>query len=241
MKEEILKLRKEGKTYNEISKILSCAKSTISYHCKNETKSNLIILKDDYDIVLKLRFSGYTYTNIKNETNLTLDKIRKICRNNNLNNNKCIKYKHQTKYSIEEINKMQLFYNDCNSVRKTAKYFNTTRYQILSNLNINKKEKLDDKILKQNKVKSVSKWRNDKKEKLVKYKGGCCEICGYSKCLDALEFHHKEPNKKDFTVAGKTYSYDKLKNEVDKCILVCSNCHKEIHYNQKMNKNNKEV
>ena len=47
--------------------------------------------------------------------------------------------------------------------------------------------------------------------------------------IDALEFHHKDPNEKDFTISGKSWSFERLKNEVDKCILVCSNCHCEIH------------
>ena len=69
------------------------------------------------------------------------------------------------------------------------------------------------------------------KEKLVKYKGGKCEICGYNKCINALEFHHLDPTKKDFGIAnGNAIAFEKAKKEVDKCILVCSNCHREIHY-----------
>jgi predicted HNH restriction endonuclease len=64
---------------------------------------------------------------------------------------------------------------------------------------------------------------------LIDYKGGECEICGYSKCDSALQFHHKDPTEKDFTISGKSLSFDRLKEEVDKCMLVCSNCHAEIH------------
>jgi hypothetical protein len=67
------------------------------------------------------------------------------------------------------------------------------------------------------------------KIRLVEYKGGKCQICGYNKCFNALEFHHLNPNSKDFTISGKSLSFEKLKYEVDKCILVCSNCHSEIH------------
>ena len=65
----------------------------------------------------------------------------------------------------------------------------------------------------------------------VEYKGGCCEKCGYKKYIGALEFHHLDPNEKDFGIADKGFirSWDKIKKELDKCILVCSNCHKEIH------------
>lgn len=69
------------------------------------------------------------------------------------------------------------------------------------------------------------------KEKLVKYKGGYCEKCGYNKYIGALEFHHLDPTQKDFNISyGKGYSFnDKIKKELDKCILVCANCHREIH------------
>jgi hypothetical protein len=69
------------------------------------------------------------------------------------------------------------------------------------------------------------------KSKSVEYKGGKCEKCGYEKYNGALEFHHIEPDKKDFTISRiKAYSFDdRVKKELDKCILLCSNCHREIH------------
>lgn len=80
------------------------------------------------------------------------------------------------------------------------------------------------------------------KEELIQYKGGKCQICGYNKCISALEFHHLDPTQKDFTISGGTKSFKTLKPEVDKCILVCSNCHREIHaglinLNKYINKN----
>jgi hypothetical protein len=47
--------------------------------------------------------------------------------------------------------------------------------------------------------------------------------------MRALSFHHKNPNEKDFSISGKSLSFEKLRGEVDKCMLVCSNCHSEIH------------
>ena len=80
---------------------------------------------------------------------------------------------------------------------------------------------------------AVQKRREKIKEILVEYKGGKCEICGYDKCISALEFHHLDPLKKDFGVGSKGYtrSLEQNKKEVDKCILVCANCHREIHSN----------
>lgn len=69
------------------------------------------------------------------------------------------------------------------------------------------------------------------KQKLVEYKGGKCENCGYNKCIAALEFHHQDPLQKEFTISNKgKYTYEKLLKEADKCLLLCSNCHQEIHY-----------
>ncbi len=72
------------------------------------------------------------------------------------------------------------------------------------------------------------------KKELVKYKGGKCERCGYNKSLYALHFHHVNPNEKDFSLSeyfkkSSKIDMDLFKKEIDKCILVCANCHAEIH------------
>lgn len=68
---------------------------------------------------------------------------------------------------------------------------------------------------------------------LVKEFGGCCCKCGYNKNTSALEFHHMEPEHKDFHFGkARTTNIDKIRTELDKCILVCANCHREIHYPQ---------
>lgn len=74
--------------------------------------------------------------------------------------------------------------------------------------------------------------QNDIKNKCVQYKGGMCEKCGYNKCISALEFHHLDPKEKDINISGiKSMDFDKYKAELDKCILLCANCHREIHFN----------
>jgi len=58
-----------------------------------------------------------------------------------------------------------------------------------------------------------------------------CKICGYNKCEQALEFHHVNPEEKEFRLAEMlTYTEDKILKEFSKCLLVCANCHREIHY-----------
>lgn len=69
------------------------------------------------------------------------------------------------------------------------------------------------------------------KERAIEYKGGKCEKCGYDKCHAALEFHHLDPNEKDFAISKSRFTvFDNIKKELDKCILVCANCHREIHF-----------
>lgn len=72
--------------------------------------------------------------------------------------------------------------------------------------------------------------QKDIKRKCIEYKGNRCQLCGYDKYIEVLSFHHIDPDKKDFTIANrKCLSMDNLKPELDKCLLVCSNCHIEIH------------
>lgn len=72
------------------------------------------------------------------------------------------------------------------------------------------------------------------KQELIDYKGGRCERCGYCSCPAALEFHHADPTQKDFTIAHlkQTSFNNKIKQELDKCILLCSNCHREEHWSR---------
>lgn len=72
-----------------------------------------------------------------------------------------------------------------------------------------------------------------RKQRMIDYKGSVCQICGYSKYTGALEFHHIDPSTKEMEVRSipyaRTKSWDKIITELDKCILLCSNCHREVH------------
>lgn len=82
-------------------------------------------------------------------------------------------------------------------------------------------------------VDAVVKRRKKVKQLAVDYKGGKCSKCDYKKCIDALEFHHIDPKEKDFNISRKGHctNWERIKLELDKCILVCANCHREIHNN----------
>ncbi len=62
--------------------------------------------------------------------------------------------------------------------------------------------------------------------------GKKCQCCGYATCYQALELHHIDPNEKEFSfgsVMSNPKKWTKIVEELRKCILVCSNCHREIH------------
>ena len=76
---------------------------------------------------------------------------------------------------------------------------------------------------------SVNLRKKERKKKAVEYKGGKCICCGYDKSYEALSFHHIDPKIKDFGISGNhCISWERMKLELDKCILVCVLCHSEI-------------
>ena len=74
------------------------------------------------------------------------------------------------------------------------------------------------------------KERRERKAKLVELLGGECTLCGYRKCIDALEFHHRDPARKAFPLS-KEYLLQRwpvVLAEAEKCDLYCANCHREL-------------
>jgi len=89
--------------------------------------------------------------------------------------------------------------------------------------------------------KKISLSSKEKRKKLkqsyVDYLGGCCVKCGYSKSLRALTFHHKKRSTKEFSLSESLdWSWQRIKNELDKCNLVCFNCHMELEDEYENNK-----
>lgn len=80
-------------------------------------------------------------------------------------------------------------------------------------------------------VQAVSDYRRRRKENLIKVCGNRCALCGYDKLPAGLEFHHIDPTQKSYGIASKgtCHAIDKDLAEVQKCLLVCANCHREIH------------
>lgn len=179
-KEKILELRKGGKSYNEISKILGISKGTISFHCKS------MGINDPINGIQK-------FVNDEN-----------IC-------------------------KLNEFYKS-HTIEETAKHFNVSRSTVIAHVDA-KREKLCDDEKKRRNYLRVKNRIQKLKEMAVEYLGYKCMKCGYDKCIWALEFHHRNPKEKEFSIS-KYYSrsWEKLKKELDKCDLICANCHRETHF-----------
>jgi hypothetical protein len=179
IKNEILQLRRLGKTYKEIATILDCSKKKVAYHCSRNGLGDKRTKLKDLDLELVNKF-------------------------------------YQT-HTLEE----------------TANFFGVKGVSL--RLYLHRKEvpvvKLSEAELKQRNIFKVNKRRRKLKKLAIDYKGGKCEKCGYNRSQRALEFHHTDPRQKDFGIARSGYSlaWDKLKKELDKCLLVCANCHAEIH------------
>jgi hypothetical protein len=75
----------------------------------------------------------------------------------------------------------------------------------------------------------ADRWRRVK-QILVDEAGGCCRLCGYRRCVGALQFHHLDPAQKSFGLAsdGVTRGIQAAREEARKCVLLCANCHAEI-------------
>ena len=178
-KENVIILRKEGKSFNEISKLLNCSKSYISSICKENKLSDI-----------------------------GLDNSKKL--------------------SDEEINELKEYYKTHTKEETSIKFGVSTT--TVNKYKDNKRVKLTDEEIKNKNYKHLKAFRKKNKERAIEYKGGKCVVCAYNRSVTAMEFHHLDPTQKDFGISSNSNrAWEKIRIELDKCVLVCSNCHREIH------------
>ena len=90
---------------------------------------------------------------------------------------------------------------------------------------------------KKNGRKNIYKRGHERKKKLIELAGGGCKECGYNKCMGALTFHHREPEKKKFNLTKNmlwSKSWKIVLEEFKKCDMLCLNCHMELEDEIKM-------
>ena len=83
---------------------------------------------------------------------------------------------------------------------------------------------------------AVDKRRLELKFKAHQYKGGKCEICGYKGLPCSFDFHHINPSEKTFSISNDphTRSWERIKEELNKCQLLCANCHRDLEFKKTM-------
>lgn len=187
--------------------------------------------------ILTLREKGLSYDDIKYKLGCSKATISYHCKRYGLNYIEG--FPDTRKIKDKKIEKIINYYKT-HTIDETAKKFNiskTTVKRYSKKIIIKKILLSEEERVKRNYVR-VKTRRQKLKEIAVKYKGGKCERCGYDKCIWAFDFHHKKPNKKDFSISTYYYlAWDKIKKELDKCIMICSNCHREIHFDLEQKKN----
>lgn len=87
----------------------------------------------------------------------------------------------------------------------------------------------DRRVKRDANIKLVVAYRRRIKLKAIAYKGGACETCGYTRSVRGLCFHHKDPTQKDFNISARAMKWETAVVELDKCLLLCLNCHAELH------------
>jgi len=117
---------------------------------------------------------------------------------------------------------------------ETAKHFNIS-LSVVKRYSDNKRIHLTEEEKRKKNYWHVKSRRQKLKEMAVEHLGGKCQICGYSKCIRALDFHHRDSKTKDFSISKNcNMAWNKILVELEKCDLLCSNCHREVHHENYM-------
>jgi hypothetical protein len=196
IKDDIISLRKDNKTYKEICDTLNCSKGTVSYHLSKLDWSNDMFIEKSKSN-LQVRKDGAKLKRVTKHK-LKMERLEKLSKTKGKNEKVCV--------ACESVLPIENFYIRKKSKKESSYCIKCSKEQVLVRTRALKKEMVD-------------------------YKGGSCAYCGYNKCLSALEFHHIDTGSKKFSLASvrKTKATKEIFDELDKCILLCANCHREIH------------
>ena len=177
--------------------------------------------------IIELRQLGYSYNDISKNLNISKGVISYHLKSVQLNtpkNNLGVKLSNDIILKIGELYKNKLSKKEI-AKKLNLSYGSVKKYTEKKTIQTQTSEEQKQKIYTKNK-----NWRTNLKLKCVLYLGGKCAVCGYNKCLGALDLHHKNENEKEFTISGGNLkSFEKLIPELNKCDVLCSNCHRELH------------
>lgn len=209
---------------------------------------NLKIMRKTKSVIKECKIHGLTEYAVISSTNKTYCrkcKAEQVNKRRNILLKKCYKYLGN---KCSKCNKQYDIY-DFHHINEKEKLFEINK-GISRNLSFEKlKSELDKCILVcgnchteihydedlKNDVKLITAYKKQQKRhktklQAIEYLGGKCSKCGYNKCKDALVFHHNNSNEKEFTIGDFLQNgFEFIKNELDKCSLLCRNCHLKEH------------
>lgn len=174
--------------------------------------------------ILELRAQNLSYRQIAWQLHCTQSIVSYHCKRDNINDIGLRKIK-LTDDEIENIKAYRINH----TIAETAKCFNISRTTVIKYGSINKLPLSDDER-RQHNYQNVKTYRQQLKIKAIAYKGGKCVKCGYDKCVRSMDFHHRNPDEKEFSISQySNFGWERIKKELDKCDLLCRNCHGEAH------------
>ena len=178
------------------------------------------------DKILNLRKRGKSYNEISKKLNISKSIISYHCKSMGINE----PINSWGKKIDDSLIKNIKIYRKNHTTLETAKKYNVSKTTVVKYCNLSRKKLTEEEKIRKNRL-AVKNRIQKLKIMAVEYLGGKCIKCGYDKCIWAMDFHHRNPKEKKYSIG--TYfsrSWEKLKKELDKCDLVCANCHREIHY-----------
>lgn len=177
------------------------------------------------ELIYDLRIQKKSYNEISRILNISKASVSYHCKKFGLNEPITC----PPKIKNIDINELNEYYKN-HTADETARKFNVSRTTVICNVD-NKRIKLTKEEIRKKNYIHVQSRRQVLKKMGVEYLGGKCIRCNYNKCMGALQFHHRDPKEKDFTIGRyRVLSWEKIRKELDKCDLLCSNCHDEVHY-----------
>jgi transposase len=176
------------------------------------------------DEILRLRSEGYSYNKIHVILKCSKGTISKYSSNDKTKKSNSKAFDKDGIIALNE-------YLKTHSYKEAQSFFNVSKGTIVNYSFTNKRieRTREEYLIAQKEYKK--KKRSELKIKAVAYMGGACKLCGYNRCNRALDFHHIDSDSKDFSISGvnMSFNFEKIKPELDKCILLCRNCHAEVH------------
>lgn len=185
--------------------------------------------------IIELRKQDKTYFEICTTLKCSKGTVAYHCKNENLTYSSHVPQKISEKLS----NDINNYYSN-HTAKETADKFKVSVSVVKRCSTNNKRIYLTDEERRIKNYIKVKTHRQKLKNRGVEYLGGKCSVCGYCKSVWSMHFHHKSSKEKSFTISAyQNLSWNTIVKELDKCKLICANCHGELHEQQYLSKINK--